>query len=202
MAIAKEIWSKAKFLFEIGKTLQEIENETGIKRSSISKKAKEKGWIKSKNQQLKSDIVGYEEEKSTLDEKKSTLVEKVSQLSDFEITIIQDVVENETHHKSMFFNNMNLAMIRSNQQLSKNKKVIPIKTRQGYGKGSFSEDIEDHEIELDPSDIKNHVELNHKIAVSMGVIEEKPKVAIQNNNNNSQNVEIEGYSVETIEDQG
>ena len=60
MAIAKEIWDKAKALFELGYTLQEIELETEINKSSISKKAKKENWEKSKNQQLKSDIVDWE----------------------------------------------------------------------------------------------------------------------------------------------
>ena len=39
MAIAKEIWDKAKFLFELNKSLNEIEAETGINRTSVGKKA-------------------------------------------------------------------------------------------------------------------------------------------------------------------
>lgn len=181
MAIAKEKWELAKALFELGKSLQEIENETEIKRSSISKKAKIQQWEKAKNQQLKSEIVDFEKKKSTLEQEKSTLVEKVSKLSDFEITLIDGIVENEIHHKSMFFNNMNLAMIRSNQQLTSNTKEVAIKTKESFGGGAGSETIHRINLELDSADLRNHVELTHKAGVALGIVSDKPEIAIQNN---------------------
>ena len=50
MAISQEIWDKAKALFEQGLSLSDIELETGINRTSISKKAKNENCSKSKNQ--------------------------------------------------------------------------------------------------------------------------------------------------------
>jgi len=185
MAIAKEKWEHAKALFELGKSLNEIEAATGINRTSVGKKSNKEGWIKAKNLQLKSEIVDFELENSTLAEKKSTLVEKTAKLSDFEITIMNDVVENEIHHKSLLFNNINLAMIRSNQQLTKNSKEVAIKTRESFGGGAGSETVEIVELELDGADLKNHMELNHKAGVALGVIKDKPDVAIQNNQNNT-----------------
>jgi len=190
MAISKEKWELAKALFELGKSLNECEAGTGINRTSVGKKAKKEGWIKAKNLQLKSEIVDFESENSTLVEKKSTLVEKTSLLSDFEITIIQDVVENEVHHKAILFNNMNLAMIRSNQQLTKNTKQVAIKTKESFGGGAGSETIEIVNVELDGADLRNHIELNHKAGVAMGVISDKPMVEVNNQNNQQNKIEI------------
>lgn len=46
MAISQALWDKAKLLFEHGKTLSEIHKETGIDRSTISKKSKAENWVK------------------------------------------------------------------------------------------------------------------------------------------------------------
>ena len=48
MAISKERWAKAKLLFEHGKPLSEIAEETGIDKSTVSKKAKAENWTKNK----------------------------------------------------------------------------------------------------------------------------------------------------------
>lgn len=72
MAISKDLWDKAKVLFELGKSLNDIELETNIPKGTISKKSKKDNWEKSKIQPLKNDIVGYEKEKETLEDKKET----------------------------------------------------------------------------------------------------------------------------------
>lgn len=46
MAIDKEIWNKAKALFEQGLSLSQIELETNINKTSISKQAKKENWEK------------------------------------------------------------------------------------------------------------------------------------------------------------
>ena len=47
MAYNQEVWDKAKCLFELGKSLQEISDECNIKdRTSISRKAKKEKWTK------------------------------------------------------------------------------------------------------------------------------------------------------------
>jgi len=46
MAIKKEIWDKARLLFEHGKSLNEISDTTGINKSSVSKKSKTEKWVK------------------------------------------------------------------------------------------------------------------------------------------------------------
>jgi hypothetical protein len=61
-----EDWSKAQVLFEIGKSLTEIQNELGIDRATISKRAKAEGWEKQKLQHLVTDSVRVQSEISTL----------------------------------------------------------------------------------------------------------------------------------------
>jgi hypothetical protein len=46
------IWAKAKALFEIGKSLSDINLITGIDRAGISRKAKKEGWVKGEQQPL------------------------------------------------------------------------------------------------------------------------------------------------------
>ena len=66
MAIKQAIWAEAKVLFEVGKSLNQIEAATGINRTSVGKKAKKEGWEKGKNLQLILDDVRVRTEKSTL----------------------------------------------------------------------------------------------------------------------------------------
>ena len=46
MAISQDKWNKAKALFEQGLSLSQIEDETEINKTSISKKAKNENWLK------------------------------------------------------------------------------------------------------------------------------------------------------------
>lgn len=46
MAISQDKWDKAKALFEQGLSLSQIEDETEINKTSISKKAKQEEWQK------------------------------------------------------------------------------------------------------------------------------------------------------------
>lgn len=156
MAYSEEVWQKAKTLFELGKSLQDIADECNIKdRTSITKRAKKENWIKSEIQQLKNDIIDYEIQNSTLEEKKSTLVEKLANLSDFNgVTTIQQVVEDEIGKKSLLFSTATLSMIRKNQMLTKNKKtVIDYEIIYGDNGKPISKKPVEFEIELDPNDI-------------------------------------------------
>lgn len=194
MAISKELWDKAKFLFELGKSLNDIERDTQINRTSVGKKANKEGWIKGKNLQLKSEIVDFEIEKSTLDKKKSTLIEKVAQLNDFEITLFDGIVENEVKHKSIIFSTQTLALIRNNQILTKNTKTVMLKVAQYNNEGQRSgEEYEPYEVGLSPSDIKEVIESTDKAAITLKVADRHaPKNTIEmNNQNNIITVEIE-----------
>jgi len=70
-----EDWSKAQVLFEIGKSLTEIQNELGIDRATISKRAKAEGWEKQKLQHLVTDSVRVQSEISTLTSTAKDIVE-------------------------------------------------------------------------------------------------------------------------------
>ena len=123
MAYSKELWDKAKILYELGHSEREIEKITGISNGQINKKANAKNWKKeAQKKQLKSDIVGFEKKKEALNTEKEALIRKISTLEDFEITVIQDIVEQETERKSTLFSTATLSLIRKNQILTKNKK--------------------------------------------------------------------------------
>ena len=69
-------WAQAKALFESGKSLSEINAQTGIDRSTISKRAKTEGWEKGKFQQLIQDAARVSGEISTLDSTAQQVVVK------------------------------------------------------------------------------------------------------------------------------
>lgn len=84
MAISQDKWDKARTLFETGKfSLSEISKQTGINKSSISKKAKIQQWSSVENSD-------YIEAKVLISDKKSTLtVEKINTLDDVANEIIK-----------------------------------------------------------------------------------------------------------------
>jgi len=83
MAISQDKWEKAKTLFESGKlSLSEISKQTGIDKSSISKKAKIQQWSSVENSD-------YIDAKVLIATKKSTLpMEKINTLDDVANDII------------------------------------------------------------------------------------------------------------------
>lgn len=92
MAISQEKWEKAKTLFESGKlSLSEISKQTGIDKSSISKKAKNQQWSSVENSD-------YIEAKILIAEKKSTLpIEKIN--------ILDDVANDEIRRRKLVLGN-------------------------------------------------------------------------------------------------
>ena len=87
---SKPTWEQAKRLFEYGNSLNEINEETGIDRASISKRAKKEQWEKGKFQHLIMDSVRVRTELSTLDVETRTGIEKI--------------VEAKTRHIAFFEN--------------------------------------------------------------------------------------------------
>lgn len=89
MAISKETWDKARTYFESGKySLSQIEEKTGINKTSISKKAKIQQWQKGS----KADYI----------EAKELIVEKKSTLKQYEINTLDEIVEERTKHLIYF----------------------------------------------------------------------------------------------------
>ena len=194
MAYSQEIWDKAKFLFEIGKSLQEISIECDIKdRTSISRKAKNEDWIKNKNQHIKADIIDIEQQNTTLEVKKTTALEKLTTLKDYEITILDKVIEDETGNKSLLFSTANLSLIRKNQMLTKNTKtVIEYETTYSEdGKPLMKRPIE-FQVELSPTDLKALDEGIDKNAVTLEVAPRhaNSQVNISNTNATQTNIEL------------
>lgn len=186
MAIDKEIWNKAKALFEQGLSLSQIELETNINKTSISKQAKKENWEKAKIQQLKADIKAIDKEKSTLDVKINTTVEKLSKLSDFEITILEEQIQDETGIKSLVFSTANLAMIRANQMLTKNTKTIMSKVDYFEDGKKIKSDYEEKEIPLSMTDYKDSIELTDKASITLGINPRHANTNIKVDNNNTQ----------------
>ena len=185
MAISQDKWDKAKALFEQGLSLSQIELETQINKTSISKKAKQEEWQKSKNQQLKHEIIEIDKEKSTLDAKINTTVEKLSKLSDFEITILDEMIQDETGVKSLLFSTANLSLIRKNQLLTKNsKQVVEFETIYSDEGKPISKAPVVIDIELSPTDLKTIDEGIDKNAVSLEIAprHSNSQVNIQNTN--------------------
>jgi len=186
MAYSQEQWDKAKVLFELGKSLQEISLETEIKdRTSISKKAKKESWVKSKIQQIKSDIVELEKDISTVEGKKSTLVEKLSKLEDYQITILNEVVEDEIKTKSLIFSTANLALIRANQALTTNTKTIMSKVEIYEDGKKIGTEYKEKEIPLSISDYKDSVDLIDKASITLGVNQRHSSSQVNINNTNA-----------------
>lgn len=194
MAYSQEIWDKAKFLFEIGKSLQEISIECNIKdRTSISRKAKNEDWIKNKNQHIKADIIDIEEQNTTLEVKKTTALEKLTTLNDYEITILDKVIEDETGNKSLLFSTANLSLIRKNQMLTKNtKQVIDYETIYDHNGKPISKKPITVDIELSPTDLKALDEGIDKNAVTLEVAPRhaNSQVNISNTNASQTNLEL------------
>ena len=196
MAYSKEIWDKAKVLYEMGKSLKYIAYELDIKNhTTITKKANAKGWIKNKIQGLKSDIKAFDNENSTLVEKKEKLVEKIAQLDDFEITILDDAILDETKKRSILFSTANLSLIRKNQMLTKNKKTVLSKVDYFDDNGKkIKSEMEETEVPLTPNDYKTLDEGIDKNAISLDLApRHAPKSEINNTNaqqNNEKTIKV------------
>ncbi len=187
MAIDKEIWNKARALFEQGLSLSQIELETNINKTSISKQAKKENWEKAKIQQLKADIKAIDKEKSTLDVKINTTVEKLSKLSDFDITILDEQIQDETGRKSLLFSTANLSLIRKNQMLTKNtKQVVEYETHYSDDGKPLMKSPKIIEIELSPSDYKAIDEGIDRNAITLEHAPRHANTNIKVDNNNTQ----------------
>lgn len=188
MAYSQEIWNKAKFLFEIGKSLQEISIECNIKdRTSISRKAKNEDWIKNKNQHIKADIIDIEEQNTTLEVKKTTAIKKLTTLADYEITILDEIIQDEIGNKSLLFSTANLSLIRKNQMLTKNtKQVVEYETHYSDDGKPLMKSPKTIEIELSPSDYKAIDEGIDKNAITLEHAPRHANTNIKVDNNNTQ----------------
>lgn len=175
MAYSPEQWDRAKALFELGYSLGDIVKDSGISKGQISKKSKQEEWKKETSKTtLKSDIVEFDKKKETLDKEKETITKRLAKLSDFEITILQNKMDEEgaSLAKSLVFNNAVLALIRSNEELTRGSKTVLLKEKQYSSEGiPIGETYTPYEIALNGSDIKEHTDLTDKASLTLKVNE-------------------------------
>ena len=197
MAYTSEQWKRAKALFELGYSLGDIVKDSGISKGQISKKSKQEEWKKETSKTtLKSDIVEFDKKKETLDKEKETITKRLAKLSDFEITILQNKMDEEgaSLAKSLVFNNAVLALIRSNEELTRGSKTVLLKEKQYSSEGiPIGETYTPYEIALNGSDIKEHTDLTDKASLTLKVNERhapKQDINLTNAQQNNENTQI------------
>ena len=198
MAYTPEQWTKAKGLFEIGYSPEQIADELGFKsRDTVYKRAVKENWEKNKIIQEKSELLDLEKKNSTILQENSTMLQKISTLEDYQITILQDEVL-KTGNKSFLFSTANLSLIRKNQMLTKNtKQVVEYETHYSDDGKPLMKSPKTIEIELSPSDYKAIDEGIDKNAITL---EHAPRhantnIKVDNNNLQQTNLSIEDISL-------
>lgn len=192
MAYTESQWEKAKVLFGLGKSPQEIADELGFKsRDTVSKRATKENWVKNKILQEKTELMDLEKKNSTIQQENSTMVEKLAKLEDFEITILQEVVESELKRKSILFSTANLSLIRKNQMLTKNtKQVVDFETIYDDNGKPLSKKPVTLNIELSPSDYKAIDEGIDKNAITLEIGQRHSSQVINNTNATQNNTTL------------
>ena len=99
MAIDSKTWAKAKIMFEHGKSLSEISKETGINRSTISKKSTSEKWEKFNT---KSTLVEAEVQNIIMQDEINS---KKSTLNQQELNFHNDEVRSKVRHAGLINNN-------------------------------------------------------------------------------------------------
>lgn len=105
MALSVSQWEKVKAMFELGVALNEIAKETKIDKGSVSRKAKQEGWVKGKMQPTVAKEVQARQALKEVDAEKATLnaTERVA---------IDAVVAKRLHHLQ-FFETANLLVAKT-----------------------------------------------------------------------------------------
>ncbi len=192
MAYSQEQWSEAKFLWELDKPLSYIVEKTGISKGQISKKSNKEQWKKeTEGSALKSEIKAFEKEKETIKQKETDLVKRVSNLEEYQITILDDLIQEELGNKSLLFSTANLSLIRKNQLLTKNtKQVIAYETIYSDTGKPISKKPVAVDVELEPNDLKTLDDGIDKNAISLELAQRhsNSQVNISNNNLSQTNI--------------
>ena len=192
MAISQELWNEAKFLCELDKPLSYIVEKTGISKGQISKKSNKEQWKKeTEGNALKSEIKAFEKEKETIKQKETDLVKRVSNLEEYQITILDDLIQEELGNKSLLFSTANLSLIRKNQILTKNtKQVIAYETIYSDTGKPISKKPVAVDVELEPNDLKTIDDGIDKNAISLELAQRHSNSQVQINNSNAQQTNI------------
>ena len=190
MAIDESIWDKAKSLYELGIPYSEITKATGIPKGTISKKVIKEKWQKETDKiGIKDDVVAFEKEKETFEVKKETIIKEVSKLDDYQITVLDKIIEKEIGRQSIVFNTATLSLIRKNQMLERNKKTITLKSKiTDKETGDYTELIEFMEVPLNANDYKTLDEGIDKNAITLEVApRHAPKIEVKTGDEYTQN---------------
>lgn len=184
MAYSTDQWNRAKFLFELGYSLRDIEEDCGISHGRIGKRAREKGWQKDTNKQdIKSDIMELDKKKDTVDKEKDTLLPRIAKLEDYEITILDELTIQDGI-KKFAMSTATLSLIRKNQLLTKNtKQITEFETTYSDDGKPLMKSPKLIDIELSPNDLKVIDEGIDKNIVSLELApRHAPKMEVNNTN--------------------
>lgn len=195
MAYTKQQWNEAKFLWELDKPLSFIVEKTGISKAQISKKSTKERWKKeTEGNALNTEIRELDKQKETIKQKEIELVNRVSKLEDYQITILDNLIQDETGIKSLLFSTANLSIIRKNQILTRNtKQVVDYETIYSEDGKPISKKPTTLDIELNPTDLKAIDDGLDRNAITLGIAQRHSNSTIISNNSNVQenkNLEI------------
>lgn len=185
MAYTKQQWDEAKFLWELDKPLSYIVEKTGISKAQISKKSNKEQWKKeTEGNALNTEIRELDKQKETIKQKEIELVNRVSKLEDYQITILDNLIQDETGIKSLLFSTANLSLIRKNQMLTKNtKQVVDYETIYSEDGKPISKSPITLDIELNPLDLKAIDEGIDKNAITLEIAKRHANAPTINNAN-------------------
>jgi len=161
--IAKEIWDKARLLFEHGKPLNDIAKEMGINKGSISRKSKQEEWTKnSELATLVSDDVANIIKGNEIATQKATLATDELRLHNRE-------VQDQLRRKNLVFGLAEKALGHIDDALSKTVKDE---------KGEDTKQLVEH----GSKDIKEYVEAIDKASITLNINpRHAPKIDITQN---------------------
>ena len=183
MAHSKEIIEEARALFELGKSLRQIELIMEIPFSTVRDWSKAYNWEKQKTAQLKSDIIDFEKKFVQLEDEKCTLLHSISDLEMADIKLLDKEIFNETKRKSVLFNIISLSMVRKQQILMKNSKSAIVKTKVYDGDGRVvGEEATVVEVPLTPADLKDIDDGADKNSLTLKINERHAKTETNNYN--------------------
>lgn len=184
MAYTKQQWNEAKFLWELDKPLSFIVEKTGISKAQISKKSTKERWKKeTEGNALNTEIRELDKQKETIKQKEIELVNRVSKLEDYQITILDNLIQDETGIKSLLFSTANLSIIRKNQILTRNtKQVVDYETIYSEDGKPISKKPTTLDIELNPTDLKAIDDGLDRNAITLGIAQRHSNTVINNAN--------------------
>jgi len=163
VAYSDEQWQRARGYYEAGLSLSKIKDKTGIARNTISKRAKKEQWEHGANSD-------YVEAREIISEKKGTILEQKGTLF---LNALDEVADDNIRRKNLVFGALEKAAQRTSQMLDDNV------TYEKLNVGNGMQNLEPRELNMQDLELASKTLTN--VGKSLGVIETKPDVAIQNN---------------------